>query len=172
MNSYHSRPRGRINSLKCPRVLPFSSEGKPPDDVKGVINFFVSPQEGLFVPRSLLRLLSSRGTYCPERLLCPTHSAPPIPRDRHCIIRRDPRALRSDPNASRWTTGRLLVCDRRLRRYVLAMEFVAHPMHLASMPIQRTPTQLDAHLTRRPETPAEIINHILRDYFPDLKDHR
>jgi hypothetical protein len=40
------------------------------------------------------------------------------------------------------------------------------------MPIQRTPAQLDAHLTPRRETPAETVSHILQDFYPDLKDRR
>jgi hypothetical protein len=40
------------------------------------------------------------------------------------------------------------------------------------MPIQRTPVQLDTYLTPRRETPAEIVNTILQDFFRDLKDRR
>jgi hypothetical protein len=45
-----------------------------------------------------------------------------------------PRKESGEQAADRY---RLLVCDRRLRRYVISIKLVVHPMHFAPMPIQR-----------------------------------
>jgi hypothetical protein len=50
------------------------------------------------------------------------------------------------------------------------MDLVLHTMHFSPMSIQQTPAQLGAHLTPRREIPAEMINYILRNFSPDLKE--
>jgi hypothetical protein len=69
---------------------------------------------------------------------------------------------------------RVTVNRLRLSAHEVRSRNRAHdaPNALRANAHQRTPAQLDAHLKPRGETPAEIINHILQDFFPDLKERR